>query len=109
MGAGGVAEGMISTRRIFTVVGLAASVTGLAALPASAADTGVPVVGRLVPLGTVDSLARTGLPAEQQNAVPSVSGQLSSLHHVQDLNQLNQLRQVTGLVSPLFGLVPGIH
>ncbi|MGW0080156.1 hypothetical protein [Streptomyces sp. NPDC003393] len=100
---------MISTRRIVTVVALAASATGLAALPASAADAGVPVAGRLVPLDAVDSLARTGLPAEQRNAVPSVSEQLSSLNRARDLDRLNQLRQVTGLASPLFGLVPGIH
>ncbi|MER6980364.1 hypothetical protein [Streptomyces carpinensis] len=97
---------MISTRRIVAVAGLAASITGLAALPASAADTGAPVVGRSAPLGLVDSVARTGIPAEQQNAVPSVSEQLSSVNHLRDLNQLNQ---VTGLVSPLFGLVPAIH
>jgi hypothetical protein len=97
---------MISTRRIVAVVGLTASITALAALPASAADSGVPVVGGMVPAGPLDSLARTGLPAGQQNQVPAVSEQLSSLRNVRDLDQLSQ---VTGLVSPLFGLVPAVR
>ncbi|MFF0968532.1 hypothetical protein ACWDQO_27310 [Streptomyces sp. NPDC003703] len=99
---------MISTRRIVAVASLAASLTGLAALPASAAGSSVPVVGRALPMGVLDSLARTGLPADRQNAVPPVSDQLSSLQHVQDLNELSRLNAVAGLVSPLFGLVPAI-
>jgi hypothetical protein len=97
---------MISTRRIVAVAGLTASITGLAALPASAAGSGVPVAGGLVPAGLLDSLARTGLPAGRQNQVPAVSEQLSSLRNVRDLNRLSQ---VTGPVSPLFGLVPAVR
>ncbi|MEU6478713.1 hypothetical protein ABZ858_17795 [Streptomyces sp. NPDC047017] len=100
---------MISTRRIVAVASLAASVTGLAALPASAAGSPVPIVGRAVPVGLLDSVATTGVPADQQNRLPSVSEQLSGLQHVRDLNQVNRLEQVTGLVSPLFGLVPAIQ
>ncbi|MFB7597443.1 hypothetical protein [Streptomyces sp. NPDC056160] len=100
---------MISTRRIVAVAALAASATGLAALPASAAEPAVPVVGRAVPVGLLDSLARTGLPAGRRHEVPPVSDQLSALHHVKDLNELSRLNAVTGLVSPLFGLVPAVR
>ncbi|WP_037851082.1 hypothetical protein [Streptomyces sp. NRRL S-340] len=100
---------MISTRRIVAVASLAVSVAGLAALPANAADSAVPVIGRAVPTGLLDSLGRTGIPAGRQDEVPPVSEQLSSLHHVQDLNQLSRLNAVTGLVSPLFGLVPAVQ
>ncbi|MFF9410277.1 hypothetical protein ACF1B0_32830 [Streptomyces anandii] len=98
---------MISTRRIVTVVGL--SVTGLAALPASAAGAGAPAAGGLKPLGVLDSLATSGIPAGRQAEVPTVSEQLSALHHVRDLRQLGQLNQVTGLLSPVFGLVPAVR
>ncbi|MFE4421785.1 hypothetical protein [Streptomyces sp. NPDC056817] len=98
---------MICTRRMVAAVGLAVSVTGLTALPASAA--GAPSVGGLQPLGLLDSLPGTGVPAEHRAGLPTVSEQLSEVDRVRDLHQVNQLNQVTGLVSPVFGLVPAIQ
>ncbi|MET9256290.1 hypothetical protein [Streptomyces sp. NPDC003717] len=93
---------MISTRRIVAAVGLAAGVTALAAPLANAADVSAPESGKLSPMRTLDSLALGDLPAEQVRELPRPSQQLNRL------NDLNQLRQVTGLVSPLFGAVPAL-
>ncbi|MDF3298995.1 hypothetical protein [Streptomyces tropicalis] len=97
---------MISTRRIVAAVGLAASVTGLASLPASAAPGAAPVAGPLKPLGVLDSLAAQSIPAPQRAQVPTVAGQLSGLDHLRDLNRLNQL---TDPVAPVLGMVPAVQ
>ncbi|PZT71215.1 hypothetical protein DN402_03400 [Streptomyces sp. SW4] len=91
---------MISTRRIVAAVGLAAGLTGLAAPVAGAADA---EAGGLSPMRTLDSLAAADIPAEHRDEVLRPSAQLNRL------NDVNQLHQVTGLVSPLFGLVPAVH
>jgi hypothetical protein len=91
---------MISTRRIVAAVGLAVGVSGLTAPLANAA---VPAAGGLNPVSVLDSLAMSDIPAEHKGDVPPVSAQLAAL------NQLNQLQQVTGLVSPVTGLVPAVH
>jgi hypothetical protein len=93
---------MISTRRIVAAVGLAAGVTGLAAPMASAADAGAPGSGKLSVMETLDSLAVGDMPAEDRAQLPRPSQQLNRL------NDLNQLHQVTGLVSPVFGAVPAL-
>ncbi|GGY94186.1 hypothetical protein GCM10010385_50240 [Streptomyces geysiriensis] len=93
---------MISTRRIAAAVGLAAGVTGLAAPMASAADTGALGGGKLSVTQTLDELAVGDMPAEDRAQMPTPSQQLSRL------SDLNQLQQVTGLVSPVFGAVPAI-
>ncbi|MFF4759481.1 hypothetical protein [Streptomyces sp. NPDC001292] len=98
---------MICTRRVVAAVGLAVSVTGPTALPASAA--GAPSVGGLQPLGLLDSLPGTGVQAEHRAELATASEQLSGVDHVRDLNRVNRLNQVTGLVSPVFGLVPAIQ
>ncbi|WP_031049819.1 hypothetical protein [Streptomyces sp. NRRL F-5650] len=92
---------MISTRRIVAVVGLAAGVTGLAAPMASAAG-GPPAAEKLSVTDTLDSLAVGDMPAEDRARMPLPSQQLNRLH------DLEQLQQVTGLVSPLFGAVPAL-
>ncbi|MGP2437858.1 hypothetical protein [Streptomyces sp. JW3] len=91
---------MISTRRIVAAVGLAAGVTGLAALPASAADAGARPSGGLSPTRLLDTLAVSDLPAEHRDEILRPSDQLGRL------KDLGQLQQVVGLVSPLFGVVP---
>ncbi|KOU09634.1 MULTISPECIES: hypothetical protein [Streptomyces] len=92
---------MITTRRIVAVVGLAAGVTGLAAPMASAA--GGPLgAEKLSVTNTLDSLAVGDMPAEDRARMPLPSQQLNRLH------DLEQLQQVTGLVSPLFGAVPAL-
>ncbi|MEU4660057.1 hypothetical protein AB0G32_40050, partial [Streptomyces sp. NPDC023723] len=91
---------MISTRRIVAAAALAAGVTGLAALPASAADAGARPSGGLSPTRLLDNLAVSDLPAEHRDEILRPSDQLGRL------KDLGQLRQVVGLVSPLFGVVP---
>ncbi|MFJ2719471.1 hypothetical protein [Streptomyces sp. NPDC087437] len=86
---------MVCTRRIVAAVGRAVSVTGLTALPASAA--GAPSVGGFQP---------TGVQAEHRGEPPTVSERLSGVDRVRDLNQAGRLNQVTCLVPPVFGPVP---
>lgn len=93
---------MISTRRIVAAVGLAAGATGLAAPTASAAETGALGMERLSVTQTLDSLAVSDMPAEDRAQMPRPSQQLNRLQDLQ------QLQQVTGLVSPLFGAVPAL-
>ncbi|MEJ1201267.1 MULTISPECIES: hypothetical protein [unclassified Streptomyces] len=93
---------MISTRRIVAAVGLAAGVTGLAAPMASAAEGGALGMDKLSVTQTLDSLAVGDMPAEDRAQLPRPSQQLNRL------NDLEQLQQVTGLVSPLFGAVPAL-
>ncbi|MFB6549525.1 MULTISPECIES: hypothetical protein [unclassified Streptomyces] len=93
---------MISTRRIVAAVGLAAGVTGLAAPMASAAEGGALGMDKLSVTQTLDSLAVGDMPAEDRAQMPRPSQQLNRL------NDLEQLQQVTGLVSPLFGAVPAL-
>ncbi|MFV0132246.1 hypothetical protein ACLGIH_03090 [Streptomyces sp. HMX87] len=94
---------MISTRRILAAVGLAAGAAGLAAPMASAADAEAGKAGGLSVKGTLDWLAAGDIPAEYRDEILPPSAQLNRL------NDVNQLHQVTGLVSPLFGLAPAIH
>ncbi|MET8076745.1 hypothetical protein [Streptomyces sp. NPDC005303] len=97
---------MISTRRIVAAVGLAVGVTGLTAPLANAADAATPDGGQLNPIAVIDSLATSRIPAERKDEIPPVSEQLAGLNRLDDLNQLGQ---VTGLVAPVMGLVPGVR
>ncbi|MEV5959750.1 hypothetical protein AB0M11_39465 [Streptomyces sp. NPDC051987] len=96
---------MISTRRIVAAVGLALGVTGLAAPLANAADASAHHPGKLTALGTLDSLARSDIPAPYKEELPRVSDQVQGLNGVQ---KLGELHQVTDLAAPVMGLVPGI-
>ena len=98
---------MISTRRIVAVAALAAGVTGLAAPLASAAEA--PAAGKLNPIAVLDSLAEAQIPAGQRGELPPVSRQLGELNKVSQLQQLNELHQVTDLVAPVTGLLPAIE
>ncbi|MFG2728153.1 hypothetical protein [Streptomyces canus] len=93
---------MISTRRIVAAVGLAVGVTGLTAPLAIAADAGAPDAGQLNPIAVIDALAASDIPAEHRDEIPPVSEQLAAL------NQVNKLTEVTDLVAPVTGLLPGI-
>ncbi|MFC8311799.1 hypothetical protein ACFUMJ_29600 [Streptomyces olivaceus] len=93
---------MISTRRIVAAVGLAAGVTALAAPMASAAGASPLGAENLSVTDTLDSLAVGDMPAEDRAQMPLPSQQLNRLQ------DLNQLQQVTGLVSPVFGAVPAL-
>ncbi|MEU1598757.1 hypothetical protein ABZ468_39590 [Streptomyces sp. NPDC005708] len=96
---------MISTRRIVAAVGLAVGVTGLAA-PVAGAATAPQDAGRLNPVTLLDSVPRTGVPAQYSEEIPTVSGQLAGLNH---LNDLQQLHQATDLAAPATGLLPAVE
>ncbi|MFJ1807240.1 MULTISPECIES: hypothetical protein [unclassified Streptomyces] len=98
---------MISTRRIAALAVLAAGVTGLAAPMANAADA--PTTGRLNPMTVLDSLVAAQIPADHRAELPPVSGQLGELNKVTQLDRLSELHQVTDLVAPVTGLLPGIQ
>lgn len=85
-------------------VGLAVGVTGLAAPMASAAEA--PDAGKLNPITQLDALAVSDIPAEHRADIPRISEQLGGLNR---LNDLNQLHQVTDLVAPVTGLLPGLQ
>ncbi|MFF4211353.1 hypothetical protein ACFYZE_18750 [Streptomyces sp. NPDC001796] len=97
---------MISKRRIVAAVGLAVGAAGLGTPPATAAAAGTPDAGRLNPVTVLDSLARSGVPAEHRNEIPRLSGQLAGLNHLHDVNQLHQ---ATDLVAPAAGLLPAVQ
>ncbi|MEU5281837.1 hypothetical protein [Streptomyces asoensis] len=98
---------MISTRRIAALAALAAGITGLAAPMANAADA--PAAGQLNPMTALDSLVAAQIPAEHRAELPPVSRQLGELNKVGQLDRLNELHQVTDLVAPVTGLLPGIQ
>ncbi|MFF8861110.1 MULTISPECIES: hypothetical protein [unclassified Streptomyces] len=98
---------MISTRRIAAAVALAAGITGLAASSANAAG-GAPLVDKLGAVNTLDSLAVSGIPAQDQAKIPRVSQQLQAFNHLQELNQLNQVEQVLAPAAPVLGLASAI-
>ena len=100
---------MISPRRIVAAVGLAASVTGLAALPAHAAESGPQNAGKLNPMTLLDTVADTGMPAGQEAQAPKVSEQLQAANRVQEVNRVNELHQFTDLLAPLTGMLPALQ
>ncbi|MFJ6835908.1 hypothetical protein [Streptomyces sp. NPDC091209] len=95
---------MISTRRIVAAVGLAVGLTGLAAPMATAAGSEAHA-GKLNPVSTVDSLALSGIPAEDQAPPLRPSTQLDGLNRLNDLSHLHQL---TDLAAPVTGLLGGV-
>jgi anti-sigma factor RsiW len=97
---------MISTRRIAAAVGLAVGVTGLVAPMANAADAPAFKDGKVSPVALLDSLAVSEIPAEHQAQIPKVSDQMKALNHVNDLQQLHQ---VTDMTAPVTGLLPAVE
>ncbi|MCT9093070.1 hypothetical protein N4G70_30005 [Streptomyces sp. ASQP_92] len=94
---------MISTRRIATVLAVAAGVSGFAVSSANAAGPLDHVGKPLNPISELDNIAASGIPAPYAAQLPGVKQQLAGLNH---LNDLSQLHQVTDPVAPLLGLVP---
>ncbi|MFJ5775461.1 hypothetical protein [Streptomyces sp. NPDC093094] len=97
---------MISPRRILAAACLAAGVTAVAAPAAGAAETGARA-DTLSPIALLDSLAVSDMPAPHKDALPRPSAQLAQLNRVP--GDLGQLHQVTDLVAPVTGLLPGIQ
>lgn len=60
----------------------------------------------LSPMATLDSLTVNDIPAAHKDEIPRPSSQPAGLNRLNDLDQLNQ---VVGLVSPLFGFVPNVR
>ncbi|MFE0136145.1 hypothetical protein ACFWY6_31955 [Streptomyces sp. NPDC059037] len=78
---------MTSTRRILAAVALAAGASALAAPAANAATAPIS------PIDTIDGLARTGIPEERRDKVPTIAG------HVGRLSEL---------AAPATGSVPAV-
>ncbi|MFF1480649.1 hypothetical protein ACFVYD_24395 [Streptomyces sp. NPDC058301] len=96
---------MISTRRIATVLALAAGVSGLGASAATAAGPAGTKPMDVSPVAVLDGLAARSVPADQRSQMPTVKAPISQLNK---LNDLNQLHQVTDPVAPVKGLLPGV-
>ncbi|MFD9904422.1 hypothetical protein [Streptomyces sp. NPDC059063] len=96
---------MTSARRLMAAVSLAAGAAALA-VPSAHAAADTPAASKLNPVTVLDDLGRAPIPAEHQDRLPTVAGQLNGLNQ---LNELNQLHQVTDLVAPVTGLVPAVQ
>jgi hypothetical protein len=94
---------MTSTRRALTAVLLAVGATAIA-VPAAQASP-LPIAGgeAISPTATVDSISTMAIPAAHRDEVPGTTNQLGGL------NRLNQLHQLTDLVAPVTGLLPGLQ
>ncbi len=55
---------------------------------AQATDVDAPIAGRIDPVGTLDSLAASGIPERHKHRVPPVSQHLGHLDQVKGLNGL---------------------
>lgn len=100
-------EGVTSSRRISSVLAVAAAFTclgGGAAAQAAAAPAG-PLGPPISPIAELDSLATTGMPEDARAAYPGVGEQLGGLSRV---NELHQLHQLTDQAAPVAGLLPAI-
>lgn len=85
---------------------LTAGASGLAMSSASAAPaapSAPPTAQGISMLSTLDSLGVAPVPARYQGQMPTVTGQLTGLQHLQELGRLHQ---VTDLAAPVAGLLP---
>ncbi|MFD9489433.1 hypothetical protein [Streptomyces sp. NPDC059991] len=89
---------MISTRRIATVLALAAGVSGLGASAVSAA--GPAGIQPISPVAALDGPVQNSIPAEHRGEMPTVKAQLSQLNKLNDL----KLHQVADPGAPITGL-----
>ncbi|WP_030313850.1 hypothetical protein [Streptomyces flavochromogenes] len=96
---------MISTRRISSVLAVAAAFSCLGASAAQAVATTSPLGPPINPVTELDALATTGIPEESKGQFPGIADQLVGLSRVQEVNQLHQL---TDLAAPVTGLLPEI-
>jgi hypothetical protein len=101
-------EGVTSTRRISSILAVAAAFSclgGAAAGTASAADATGPLGPKINPISELDSLATTGIPEESRGRFPGIAGQLNGLDW---LNGLGQPHQLTDQAAPVTGLLPAV-
>ncbi|WP_329285030.1 hypothetical protein [Streptomyces sp. NBC_00691] len=95
---------MISTRRISSVLAVAAAFSCLGA-SAQAVATTSPLGPPINPVTELDALATTGIPQESKAQFPGIAGQLGGLDR---LNEVNQLHQLTDLAAPVTGVLPAV-
>jgi hypothetical protein len=94
---------VISTRRIATVLAVAAGVSGLAASAANAAGPLDHLVKPVSPVSELDAISTSDIPAEYRAEFPTVKNQLGGL------NDLSQLHQATDQAAPVLNLVPAVE
>ncbi|MFI6050719.1 hypothetical protein ACIBCO_11605 [Streptomyces violascens] len=97
---------MISTRRIATVLVVAAGAAGLAASTASAESPVDSLVKAADPATELDAIATSDIPEEYRAQFPTTRDQLAGLSH---LNDVNKVTQVAGQAAPVAGLVPAVE
>ncbi|MEV6203959.1 hypothetical protein AB0M64_28885 [Streptomyces sp. NPDC051771] len=96
---------MTSSRRISSVLAVAAAFTCLGGAAQAAAAPAGPLGPPISPIAELDSLATTGMPEDARAAYPGVGEQLGGLSRV---NELHQLHQLTDQAAPVAGLLPAI-
>lgn len=97
--------GVISTRRISSVLAVAAAFSCLGGAATTAVAATGPLGPPINPVAELDALTTTGIPEESRDRFPGISGQLGGLNRLNDLNQIHQL---TDLAAPATGLLPEI-
>lgn len=97
--------GVTSTRRISSVLAVAAAFSCLGGTAAQAVATTSPLGPPISPISELDALTTTGLPEESRAQFPGIAGQLGGLNRV---NEVNQLHQLTDLAAPVTGVLPEI-
>ncbi|MEU6623888.1 hypothetical protein ABZ926_24355 [Streptomyces litmocidini] len=98
---------MTSTRRISSILAVAAAFSCLgasAASAATAADATGPLGPKINPISELDELTMTGIPEESRGRFPGIAGQLNN--GLDRLNGLGQLHQLTDQAAPVAGLLP---
>ncbi|WP_226598897.1 hypothetical protein [Streptomyces violascens] len=96
---------MISTRRIATVLVVAAGAAGLAASTASAESPVDRLVKAADPATELDAIATSNIPEEYRAQFPTTRDQLAGLSR---LNDANKVTQVADQAAPLTNLVPEV-
>lgn len=97
--------GVIPTRRISSVLAVAAAFSCLGGAATTAVAATGPLGPPINPVTELDSLTTTGIPEESRDRFPGIAEQLGGLNRVHDLNQIHQL---TDLAAPATGLLPEI-
>ncbi|WP_327298973.1 MULTISPECIES: hypothetical protein [unclassified Streptomyces] len=73
---------------------------------AHAADAAGRAGSKLNPIGELDAVATSGIPAPYAARLPKVKDQLAGVNH---LNELNQLHQLTDQAAPVLSLVSAVE
>ncbi|MGW6392942.1 hypothetical protein ACWFR1_21075 [Streptomyces sp. NPDC055103] len=99
---------MTSTRRISSVLAVAAAFSCLGVSAAQAVAPAGPLgppINPINPISELDAVATTGIPEESRDRFPGIASQLGGLDR---LNELGQIHQLTDQAAPVTGLLPEI-